>query len=160
MAVRTGPLPCAVHCYIYHSTLGRVGNGLKQGDGSYGPSGPPSTSCVPPHLQRSAPTGIKWGPSFHSPWAMPPTSLANILTGSLINAMPCQACFLGSLSTRTQVDLKIALRGGSDMDARRRRGGGLEKWGSVSGPLFCVRTDVGAEGAGTQNLARKSFFHQ
>ena len=50
--------------------------------------------------------------------------------------------------------------GGVDMDARRRRGGGLEKWGSVSGPLFCVRTDVGAEGAGTQNLARKSFFHQ
>ena len=34
-------------------------------------------------------------------------------------------------------------------------GGGLEKWGSVSGPLFCVRTDVGAE-----ILARKSFFHQ
>ena len=59
----------------------------------------------------------------------------------------------------TQGNLKIALRGG-DMDARRRRGGGLEKWGSVSGTLFCVRTDVGAEGAGTQNLARKSFFHQ
>ena len=39
-------------------------------------------------------------------------------------------------------------------------GGGLEKRGSVSGPLFCVRTDVGAEGAGTQILARKSFFHQ
>ena len=38
--------------------------------------------------------------------------------------------------------------------------GGLEKWGSVSGPLFCVRTDVGAKGAGTQILARKSFFHQ
>ena len=29
------------------------------------------------------------------------------------------------------------------MDARRRSGGGgLEKWGSVSGPLFCVRPDV------------------
>ena len=39
-------------------------------------------------------------------------------------------------------------------------GGVLEKWGSVSGPLFCVRTDVGAKGTGTQNLARKSFFHQ
>ena len=36
-------------------------------------------------------------------------------------------------------------------------GGGLEKWGSVSGPLFCVRTDVGAKGTGTQNLARKFF---
>ena len=48
--------------------------------------------------------------------------------------------------------------GGGDMDARRRRGGGgLEKWGSVSGPLFCVRTDVGAKGTGTQNLARKIF---
>ena len=32
------------------------------------------------------------------------------------------------------------------MDARRRMGGGFEKWGSVSGPLFCVRTDVGAKG--------------
>ena len=41
-------------------------------------------------------------------------------------------------------------------DARRRRGeGGLEKWASVLGPLFCVRTDVGA---GTQILARKRFF--
>ena len=55
-------------------------------------------------------------------------------------------------------NLKIALRGGGgDMDAG---GGGLEKWGSVSGPLFCVRTDVGAKGTGTQNWARKSFFHQ
>ena len=48
-----------------------------------------------------------------------------------------------------QGDLKIALRGG---------GGGLEKWGSVSGPLFCVRTDVGAKGAGTQNFGPKKFF--
>ena len=57
-------------------------------------------------------------------------------------------------------DLKIALRGGGgdDMDARRRRGGGLEKWGSVSGPAFCVRMDVGAEGAGTQNFGTKKFF--
>ena len=55
-------------------------------------------------------------------------------------------------------DLNIG--GEGDMDACRRRGGELEKWGSVSGPLFCVRTDVGAEGTGTQNLARKSFFHQ
>ena len=49
--------------------------------------------------------------------------------------------------------------GGGDMDARRRSGGGggLEKWGSVSGPLFCVRTDVGAKGAGTQMLARRVF---
>ena len=47
--------------------------------------------------------------------------------------------------------------GGGDMDARRRRGGGLEKWGSVSGPLFCVRTDIGAEGARAQILAWKFF---
>ena len=33
----------------------------------------------------------------------------------------------------------------------------MEKWGSVSGPLFCVRTDVGAEGAGTQNFGPKFF---
>ena len=39
-------------------------------------------------------------------------------------------------------------------------GGGLGKWGSVSGPLFCVRTDVGAKGTGTQILARKSFFRE
>ena len=36
-------------------------------------------------------------------------------------------------------------------------GGGLQKWASVPGPLFCVRTDVGA---GTQILARKSPFHE
>ena len=41
---------------------------------------------------------------------------------------------------------------------KQRPGGGLEKWGSVSGPLFCVRTDVGAEGAGTQNFGPKKFF--
>ena len=59
-----------------------------------------------------------------------------------------------------QGDLKIALRvggGGCDMDAHRRRGG-VEKWGSVSGPLFCLRTDVGAEGTETQNFGPKKFF--
>ena len=71
---------------------------------------------------------------------------------------------VGRISSSSFGNLKIALPGGGggDMDARRRRGGGggLEKWGSVSGPLFCVRTDVGAEGAGTPILARKVFFHQ
>ena len=33
----------------------------------------------------------------------------------------------------------------------------LEKWAPVPGPLFCVTMGVSA---GTQNLARKSFFHQ
>ena len=46
------------------------------------------------------------------------------------------------------------------MGARRRRGGGggFQKWASVPGPLFCVRTDVATKGAGTQILARKVFF--
>ena len=57
-------------------------------------------------------------------------------------------------------NLKIALRGGLIWTPAEGGGGGLEKWGSVSGPLFSVRTDVGAKGTGTQNLARKSFFHQ
>ena len=34
-------------------------------------------------------------------------------------------------------------------------GGAFQKWASVPGPLFCVRTDVAAKGAGTQILARK-----
>ena len=52
---------------------------------------------------------------------------------------------------------KIALRGGDGMGARRRRGGGFQKWASVPGPLFCVRTVVATKGAGTQILARKIF---
>ena len=56
---------------------------------------------------------------------------------------------------------KIALRGGDGMGARRRRGGGgFQKWASMPGPLFCVRTDVAAKGAGTQILAWKIFFHE
>ena len=47
------------------------------------------------------------------------------------------------------------------MGARRRRGGGgFQKWASVPGPLFGVRTDVATKGAGTQILARKIFFHK
>ena len=61
-----------------------------------------------------------------------------------------------------QGDPKIALRGGGGggdgMGTRRRRGGGFQKWASVPGPLFCVRTDIATKGAGTQNLARKNFF--
>ena len=72
----------------------------------------------------------------------------------------CVVC--GVLGER-KGDLKIALRGGGGgggvtWTPAEGRGGGLEKWGSASGPLFCVRTDVGAKGTGTQNLARKSFF--
>ena len=50
--------------------------------------------------------GFEVGPSLHSPWAMPPTSLANIVAGFLINAMPFQfswARFLVSISTWMQV---------------------------------------------------------
>ena len=54
---------------------------------------------------------------------------------------------------------KIALRGGDGMGARQRRGGGFQKWASVPGPLFCVRTVVATKGAGTQILTRKIFFH-
>ena len=39
-------------------------------------------------------------------------------------------------------------------------GGGFQKWASVPGPLFCVRTDVATKCAGTQILARKIFFHE
>ena len=39
-------------------------------------------------------------------------------------------------------------------------GGGFQKWASVPGPLFCVRTVVATKGAGTQILARKIFFHK
>ena len=71
---------------------------------------------------------------------------------------------MGQCGAFLQGDLKIALRGGGGgvvtWTPAEGGGGGLEKRGSVSGPLFCVRTDVGAEGAGTQILARKGFFHQ
>ena len=61
----------------------------------------------------------------------------------------------------TQGNLKIALWGGGvTWTPAKGGGGGLEKWRPVSGRLFCVRTDVGAKGTGTQNLARKIFFHQ
>ena len=51
--------------------------------------------------------------------------------------------------------------GGDGMGARRRRGGrGFQKWASVPGPLFCVRTVVATKGAGTQILAWKKFFTQ
>ena len=43
------------------------------------------------------------------------------------------------------------------MGARRRRGGGVQKWTSVPSPLFCVRTVVATKGAGTQILARILF---
>ena len=50
---------------------------------------------------------------------------------------------------------KIALRGGDGMGARRRGGGGVQKWASVPGPLFCARTVVATKGAGTQIFTQK-----
>ena len=44
--------------------------------------------------------------------------------------------------------------------AKEGGGGGFQKWASVPGPLFCVRTVVATKGAGTQILARKIFFHE
>ena len=41
-----------------------------------------------------------------------------------------------------------------------KEGGGFQKWASVPGPLFCVRTDVATKGAGTQILVWKNFFHE
>ena len=61
---------------------------------------------------------------------------------------------------------KIALRGGGGGGGMAWApgeggggGGGFQKWASVPGPLFCVRTVVAIKGAGTQILARKIFFH-
>ena len=57
---------------------------------------------------------------------------------------------------------KIALRGGGGWHGRpaKEGGGAFQKWASVPGPLFCVRTVVAAKGAGTQILARKYFFEK
>ena len=56
---------------------------------------------------------------------------------------------------------KIALReGGMAWALGEGGGGGFQKWASVPGPLFCVRTDVATKGAGTQILAWKNFFHE
>ena len=55
---------------------------------------------------------------------------------------------------------KLLCGGGDGMGARRRRGGrGFQKWASVPGPLFRVRTVVATKGAGTQILDWKIFFH-
>ena len=57
---------------------------------------------------------------------------------------------------------KIALWGGGGGGGHGRPakegGGGFQKWASVPGSLFCVRTDVGAKGAGTQFWPGKFFF--
>ena len=45
---------------------------------------------------------------------------------------------------------KIALRGGVALAPGEGGGGGVQKWASVPGPLFCVRTDVATKGARTQ----------
>ena len=59
-----------------------------------------------------------------------------------------RAAKVGRVRAHGQVDI----RGNNAVDELASLGRGL--------PLFCVRTDVGAKGTGTQNLARKSFFHQ
>ena len=56
---------------------------------------------------------------------------------------------------------KLLCRGGGMAWAPGEGGGGrFQKWASVPGPLFCVRTDVAAKGARTQILDRKIFFHE
>ena len=61
-----------------------------------------------------------------------------------------------------QGGLKIALLGGMAWAPGEGGGGGgaFQKWASMPGPLFCVRTDVAAKGAGTKILAGKHFFHE
>ena len=48
--------------------------------------------------------------------------------------------------------------GGADMDARRRRGGGLEKWGSVSGPLFLCKNGCWRQRHRNTKFGPKKFF--
>ena len=50
-------------------------------------------------------------------------------------------------------------RGGWHGRPAKEGGGAFQKWASVPGPFFCVRTDLATKGAGTQILARKNFFH-
>ena len=59
----------------------------------------------------------------------------------------------------SRLGLGLGLGGWDGMGARRRRGGGFQKWASVPGPLYCARTVVATKGAGTQIMARKTFFH-
>ena len=51
---------------------------------------------------------------------------------------------------------KLLCAGGMAWAPGEGGGGGVrfQKWASVPGPLFCVRTDVATKGAGTQILAR------
>ena len=42
--------------------------------------------------------------------------------------------------------------GGGHGRPLKEGGGGFQKWASVPGPLFCVRTDVAAKGTRTQIL--------
>ena len=66
------------------------------------------------------------------------------------------------LVTHTEGNLKIALRGGGVTwtPAEGGGGGGVGEMGFRIGPFVLCKNDVGAKGTGTQNLARKSFFHQ
>ena len=69
-------------------------------------------------------------------------------------------CYASTITGRPEIALRGG-GGGDGMGARRRSGGGgFQKWASVPGSSFCVRTDVATKGAGTQSLARKSFFHE
>ena len=48
--------------------------------------------------------------------------------------------------------------GGGDMDARRRRGGRLEKWGSVSGPFFLCKNGCWRQRHRSTKFGPKKFF--
>ena len=66
----------------------------------------------------------------------------------------------GGNANRAAQKLLFGGGGGGMAWAPGEGGGGVQKWASVPGPLFCVRTVVATKGAGTQILARKIFFTQ
>ena len=63
-------------------------------------------------------------------------------------------------SVRTRVTRKLLLaEGWHGRPAKEGRGGGgFQKWASIPGPLFCVKTDVAAKGTGTPNFDPEKLF--
>ena len=98
--------------------------------------------------------GRRWAVDRHRPVfdrrPIPGPSLTFGARACVGNRRPNGEC--EGAQRRGHGDLDIA-PGGHGGGGMVREGGGLEKWASVPGPLFCVRADVGAKGAATQTLA-------
>ena len=105
-------------------------------------------------MGTTAPTALSPSDLGPQPSSEPPAGL----TLRTLSVSVFFSFFKGQPSkTAPRAARKLLCGGGDGMGARRRGGGGaFQKWASVPGPLFCVRTDVAAKGAGTQNLARKN----